>query len=243
MIGLDHSPPGISTDSARGPETTGNTRMIRANATREEATPLTSGTALLLGSTIGISAGQRYRTSNPVTDRPMIIRCISDVPSKIVKILAAAAVYAGQRPSGSRGISTDSARPVRDGSRFRVGPCRLSVVVRTHTEKVLERFRGCYRQPTPQRVHPRHILPVTCEYLAAHDSRPRVRGADRAHAGRTPGGRRTPGLAAVAPTRRRRGPTGPVPRQRQRTALQHRYLTPRRPGPMCGQGGYLSSLK
>jgi uncharacterized protein len=37
---------------------------------------------------IGISAGQGYRTSNPVTARPMIIRWISDVPSKMVKIRA-----------------------------------------------------------------------------------------------------------------------------------------------------------
>ena len=34
------------------------------------------------------TTGRRYRTSNPVTARPMIIRWISDVPSKIVKILA-----------------------------------------------------------------------------------------------------------------------------------------------------------
>jgi hypothetical protein len=76
------------------------------------------------GSTIGISAGQTYRTSNPVTARPMIIRWISDVPSKIVKILAIGAVYAGQRPAGPRGISTDSVRPVRDEFRFWAGPVR-----------------------------------------------------------------------------------------------------------------------
>ena len=34
------------------------------------------------------TAGQRYRTSSPVTARPMIIRWISDVPSKMVKIFA-----------------------------------------------------------------------------------------------------------------------------------------------------------
>jgi hypothetical protein len=38
-----------------------------------------------------------YITSNPVTVRPISMRWISDVPSKIVKILAARAVYAGQR--------------------------------------------------------------------------------------------------------------------------------------------------
>jgi hypothetical protein len=35
-----------------------------------------------------VSAGQRYLTSSPVTVLPMIIRWISDVPSKIVKIFA-----------------------------------------------------------------------------------------------------------------------------------------------------------
>jgi hypothetical protein len=134
----------------------------------------------------GISAAQRYRTSSPVTARPMIIRWISDMPSKMVKILAVLAVYAGQRPARPPGISTDSARPVRDECRFRVGPCPVSVVVRTHAEKVLERFRGCYRRPTPQRVHPRYILLLTCNYLAVHDTGPRVRGVDGPHTGRTP---------------------------------------------------------
>jgi hypothetical protein len=40
------------------------------------------------GYRIGISAGQGYRTSSPVTARPSSIRWISDAPSKIVKILA-----------------------------------------------------------------------------------------------------------------------------------------------------------
>jgi hypothetical protein len=41
-----------------------------------------------LGYTPGISAAQRYRTSSPVSARPMIIRWISLVPSKMVKIFA-----------------------------------------------------------------------------------------------------------------------------------------------------------
>jgi hypothetical protein len=40
-----------------------------------------------------------YRTSSPVTVRPISIRWISDVPSKIVKILAEGAVSAGQWPA------------------------------------------------------------------------------------------------------------------------------------------------
>ena len=37
-------------------------------------------------------------TSSPVTDQPMIIRWISDVPSKIVKILDYGTISAVQRP-------------------------------------------------------------------------------------------------------------------------------------------------
>jgi hypothetical protein len=72
MIGLDHVAPGISTDSARGPKTTGNNWDDSDKTTREGAAPLTSGTARLPRSTIGIFAGQGYRTSSPVTARPMI---------------------------------------------------------------------------------------------------------------------------------------------------------------------------
>jgi hypothetical protein len=54
-----------------------------------------------------------YRTSSPVTARPMIIRWISDVPSKMVKILDYGAVSTGQRPVVPRDISTDSARAAR----------------------------------------------------------------------------------------------------------------------------------
>jgi hypothetical protein len=49
--------------------------------------------------------------SSPVIVRPISIRCISLVPSKIVKILAVGTVFAVQRPADYRGISTDSARP------------------------------------------------------------------------------------------------------------------------------------
>ena len=38
--------------------------------------------------TSSVSAGQNYRTGSPVTARPMIMRWISLVPSKIVKIFA-----------------------------------------------------------------------------------------------------------------------------------------------------------
>jgi hypothetical protein len=47
IIGLDHGLPGISTDLARGPETTGITDMIRVNKTREGTAPLPCGMARL----------------------------------------------------------------------------------------------------------------------------------------------------------------------------------------------------
>jgi hypothetical protein len=72
----------------------------------------------------------------------MIIRWISDVPSKIVKILAVRAVYTGQGPAGPRDISTDSARPVRDECRIRADPDPVSIAVRTHAEKASMRSRA-----------------------------------------------------------------------------------------------------
>ena len=50
------------------------------------------------------------------------------------------------------------------------------------------RLQGLRWQRTPQQVSRRYILALTCDYLAVHDTRSRVRGADRPHAGRTPGG-------------------------------------------------------
>ena len=54
--------------------------------------------------------GGYYRTSNPVTALPMIMRWISDVPSKIVKLLDVRAVSAGRYPVDRRHVSTNSAR-------------------------------------------------------------------------------------------------------------------------------------
>jgi len=108
-IGLDHYLAGISTDSARGPETTGNNRHHSDNADTKtgHATPEWGGSPSVLRSRK--TAGQIYRTGSPVTARPMIIRWISLVPSKIVKIVDWTAVSAGSRLVWSLGISTDSA--------------------------------------------------------------------------------------------------------------------------------------
>jgi AcrR family transcriptional regulator len=64
-------------------ETTGT---IRTNGTREGAAPLPHGRARPHPWYLGRTAAQRHRTSNPVTARPMIIRWISEVPSKMVKL-------------------------------------------------------------------------------------------------------------------------------------------------------------
>jgi hypothetical protein len=50
-----------------------------------------------------------YRTSSPVTALPMIMRWISDVPSKIVKIVAVRAVCAARWRDAGRRSSTDPA--------------------------------------------------------------------------------------------------------------------------------------
>jgi hypothetical protein len=77
-----------TTGSARGLETTGDNRHHSDNKDMRTGGPTMQWNGPPSGSPIGITAGQRYRTSSPVTARPMIIRCISDVPSKIVKIFA-----------------------------------------------------------------------------------------------------------------------------------------------------------
>ena len=59
-------------------------------------------------------------------------------------------------------------------------------------------------------VHPSYILPLTCNYLAVHDTGPRVRGPDGPHADQTPRGDAKPQAGRCrAPTRRHRGPDGP----------------------------------
>jgi len=50
-----------------------------------------------------------YRTSSPVTALPMIMRWISDVPSKIVKLVEVRAVSAGRWRAGWALVSTNSA--------------------------------------------------------------------------------------------------------------------------------------
>jgi hypothetical protein len=135
MIGLDHNPSAISTDSARGPERTGNNRHQPDEQRTRQSRPAYQRTGPPPGYTIGISAGQPYRTSSPVTARPTIIRWISNVASKIVKVLAVRAVYAGQRPVhpvvSARIQHALSEMHVDFGS----ASVRVSVVVRTHARE------------------------------------------------------------------------------------------------------------
>jgi hypothetical protein len=51
-----------------------------------------------------------YRTSSPVTALPMIMRWISAVPSKIVKLVEVQPVSAGRWPVQAQLVSTGSAR-------------------------------------------------------------------------------------------------------------------------------------
>jgi hypothetical protein len=51
-----------------------------------------------------------YRTPSPVTALPMIMRWISDVPSKMVKLVEVRAVSAGRWPDSDAYVSTNSAR-------------------------------------------------------------------------------------------------------------------------------------
>jgi putative transposase len=62
------APQGISTDSARGPETTGNNRYEPDKRNTRRRRPLPSGTGRRPGSMIGISAGQA--TERPAPSRP-----------------------------------------------------------------------------------------------------------------------------------------------------------------------------
>jgi hypothetical protein len=65
-------------------------------------------------------------------------------------------------------------------------------------------------QPTPPRIHPRYILPLTCNYLAVSDTGPRVRGPDVPHAGQTRGG--MPGNPGWPLSRQHGGVAGPTGR-------------------------------
>jgi hypothetical protein len=150
-----------------------------------------------------MSAVQSYRTSSPVIVRPISIRWISLVPSKIVKILDYGAVSAGQRPSGHHGISTDPARPIRDERRFPPGPSPLSSVY----NRTPSRHPGPSDRPlskTPQLIHLRYIrAPTYSENGLQHACQCGQRHADGAARG--PDARQCPGKTPGRPLSDRHG--------------------------------------
>lgn len=113
---------------------------------------------------------------------------------------------------GPRGISTDSARAVRDESRFRADPNATGVrgadapSPRTRAARKLEGALGvAVSAGQTMQVHLRYFRALTCTYT---DSRVPVRAGDGARTGRTWSGR--PGMPEPRgwPLSRRRG--GPV---------------------------------
>lgn len=124
-----------------------------------------------------------------MTVLPMSIRCISLVPSKIVKILALRAFSAGQQPAGPRGISTDSARPAEMnpgfGSarvRFRSWYERTASGPASLVTDLLAHYSGA---GTPE-VYFRADLPIS-RRRPSHPSARADSGVDGPHAGRAPG--------------------------------------------------------
>jgi hypothetical protein len=97
----------------------------------------------------------------------MIMRWISDVPSKIVKILAVGAVYAGQRPAVPSGISTDSARPLRDEFRFWAGPCAIGARGADTLQSADEGGQEVGGRPRRHSVRGSDVAPTSEVYLGA----------------------------------------------------------------------------
>jgi len=117
----------------------------------------------------------------------MIMRWISDVPSKIVKIVDLGAVCAVQRHADP----VVSARIQHARSEMNNGSVRPVHVLRR------EYIGGIF-------------LALTCHYPVAQHTRPRCqRRADGPHPGRAAREFGKPWMAAVPPTRRRHGPDGP----------------------------------
>jgi hypothetical protein len=152
--------------------------MIRTNGTREGTAPLCRGTAR---TTRGTPAKPQVRLSDVQSSHGPPDQHALDLRRSLEdrEDLGGTGSLRRSAACGPRGISTDSARPVRDECRFRVGPCPIPVVVRTHAEKAPIHLRGCHQQPAPQRVHLRYILALTCDYRcprysAAHAPRGRA---------------------------------------------------------------------
>jgi hypothetical protein len=143
-----------------------------------------------------------YLTSSPVTARPMSIRWISDVPSKMVKIVDLGAVSAGQRPAFLRGISTDSARP----SELNDGFGSALVWFRSWYEPTLRRHP--WRLSRRPLLGPRPVRrPSPYTQNSCHRALSRAASVDKVLRNQPSSGNarqiRRPGHAAPSPCRRR----------------------------------------
>ena len=153
-----------------------------------------------------------YLTCRPVTARPMIIRWISDVPSKMVKILAIGAVYAGQRPAGPLVSAWIQHALSETNSGF--GPAPYAIGVRgaealQSTDDGGQEVGGRTRRRAVRRleaqVHPRYIRAD----LHLYRFRLPARAGGGARTGRTRAGR--PGMAerpGLPPSGQHGGVTG-----------------------------------
>ena len=157
----------------------------------------------------------------------------------MVKILAVRAVYAGQRPAHPCGISTDSARFVRDESRFRAAPNTTDVrarMRRSPSDEGGQEVGGCPPHRSVRRSDEASISEVySCadpHLYPLFDARVYGwRRTDGPHAPGSPGMPWNPGAAVVAPTRRRYGP--PWRPCTRITARRTGFLTPQRPASLA----------
>ena len=109
----------------------------------------------------------------------------------MVKILAIGVVCAGQRPAAPLGISTDSARPVRDAFRFGSAPSAIGArgadTLQSADEggqEVGDALGGTVFAGRTLHLRPRYIWALTCTFTSSQHSRPCGRGrADGRHAG------------------------------------------------------------
>jgi len=153
----------------------------------------------------------------------------------MVKILALRAFYAGQRPAHPRGISTNSARAVRDKRRF---PADLDVAPDTvgrRSGRILSapqaRQNVLGRAPpwaSPARLHRRPITALTCWHPPL-TSMPAMRAAARGRAASSPDAQECPGTPGYPLSCRHGAATGRTGRKRllrPRSLIAHQVVRP-----------------
>jgi len=120
----------------------------------------------------------------------MIIRWISEVPSKIVKILALWAVYAGQRPVNPLVSARIQHALFEINSGFGSARARLACGAQTRSSrrtraarKLEDALGGVLSAARALQVHPRYICALTYSYTGSRHTC--LRGRRRALTGRT----------------------------------------------------------